>query len=623
MVRVPSMTNFGRPEAPKELPPIQEPPTQGSPEAIRQNLVPAKEAAGEYTEPKEAAPVPQQNKNLDVLQSAYDKANSAYQKAFEAREAYRASMDQGVEPPAAVQKAFDKAEKALEEAQFHYETALNNEKPQVDEAQNIRQQLVPAKEAAGAYEPEKAPENVKKPGEVAPERVAPPVTMNRETEPEPMPVIRGGVHELPGGGTMGKPLQLKGEVPTEGPGQAEADELRARMVPAKEAAGAYEEPKEVGMGRTLGQVKKIGDLTQEGLGGKALEPNKPIRAQGEILSPEKPQQTQAQKAWETALKDMGQEETGAEKEVQGEPKLSSRPDKAALQKAGAGPEAMDKLLKLNQVELRQLAINAGEDMGQTMIGRGKNSGNIPREQVFERLLKNNTPEELEKMVDEGKHLPPVSGGSQSATLELPKPNTKEAADLDNDLFQRAKEALGPDASVSAVAQAAQAMKKEIYSGPERRATPRTAPLGAKELEEAIKQRKNPNTPFDVTEGASKTIAADKNIPEAPKSHIANMVDAANKAEGREPVDWSKPKELSKDTSRIADAYDEAKHDPDNPEVKKSYDALISDVKKQWNYIQKKMGINIEPQEEDPYKQLRGDEAGRREEQKIESVYGWK
>jgi len=697
IVRVPKMTNF-KPEAPIDKAQwsdsihtpqaAPEPTAQASSpataEQIRQNLVPAKQAAGEYTEPKEQAPVPQEDKGLKVLQDAYDKANSAYQKAFDAREAYRASMDQGVQPPAAVQKAFEKAEKALEEAQFHYETALNG-KEAPEQAQDIREKLVPAKEAAGAYQPEteKVPENVKKSGEVAPERIAP-VRMNKGFDTEPIPTIRGGQHELPHGGTMGKPLQLPGQV-----GDSSAfdnvEDIRSRMVPAKEAAGAYDAPIEAPVSKT---VNKIGDLTREGLGGQELERNKPLREQipakpeGEILPPEK-EQTQSQKAWETALRDMGQDETGEEKTIEGEPKLSSRPDKAELQKAGAGPETMEKLLNLTQVELRQLAISAGEDMGQEAIGSGKNpkaSGKTPRQEVFQRLLNNHTPEELAQMVDDGKHLPPVSGGSQGAAVA---PFTKEAADLDTDLFRRAKEALGPDASLSDVAKTAQAMKDELKNvnnnasgesaasqeainrqaseknqgikryrvdsrtgnavpligpdavdatagkfdhivqvgpngeetildsgasarpltrpvGSERRATPRTAPLGAKELEEAIKQRKTVATPFDVTEGASKTIESDKNMPKPPQTDLTKLVEAANKKEGREPVDWSKPQELGKDTSRIADAYDQAKHEPDNPEVKKSYNSLVDDVKKQWNYIQKKMGISIEPQEEDPY-----------------------
>ena len=86
-----------------------------------------------------------------------------------------------------------------------------------------------------------------------------------------------------------------------------------------------------------------------------------------------------------------------------EPKLSSRPDKAVLQKAGADEATISKLLKVGNVELRQLAINLGEDMGQQSVGRAKQSGSTPREAIFERLLKNHSAAEIARAVDEGKH----------------------------------------------------------------------------------------------------------------------------------------------------------------------------------------------------------------------------
>src|SRR4029077_9358770 len=77
---------------------------------------------------------------------------------------------------------------------------------------------------------------------------------------------------------------------------------------------------------------------------------------------------------------------------------------------------LQKFHDLSNVELRQLAINAGEDMGQLKIGRKKlmGKGQITRPEVFERMLKNHSAEDLGRMIDEGKHLPPVSGGSQGA-----------------------------------------------------------------------------------------------------------------------------------------------------------------------------------------------------------------
>jgi hypothetical protein len=54
---------------------------------------------------------------------------------------------------------------------------------------------------------------------------------------------------------------------------------------------------------------------------------------------------------------------------------------------------------------------------------------------------------------------------------------------------------------------------------------------------------------------------------------------------------------------IADAYDAMAHDPANPEVAKSYGALIEGVNRQWDYATKKLGIEFEPWkgEGQPYK----------------------
>lgn len=45
---------------------------------------------------------------------------------------------------------------------------------------------------------------------------------------------------------------------------------------------------------------------------------------------------------------------------------------------------------------------------------------------------------------------------------------------------------------------------------------------------------------------------------------------------------------------IADAYEKLKHNPNDPAVKSSYDAMKADIDKQWNYATKDMGITFEP-----------------------------
>jgi Protein of unknown function (DUF3293) len=136
--------------------------------------------------------------------------------------------------------------------------------------------------------------------------------------------------------------------------------------------------------------------------------------------------------------------------------------------------------------------------------------------------------------------PKVSGGAPDTV------GTKEAADKDTEHFANAKKELGPNASISEVAKRAQEMKD-----------------------------------------AAKPVDLKKTISDY------------NKKEGLPEVKDNKL-DVDPRSKEIARAYDDMKHDPSNPEVKKSYDALIDDAKKQWNALEK-AGIKLEPQDEDPYK----------------------
>jgi hypothetical protein len=89
-------------------------------------------------------------------------------------------------------------------------------------------------------------------------------------------------------------------------------------------------------------------------------------------------------------------------------------------------------------------------------------------------------------------------------------------------------------------------------------------------------------------------------PKAEKTvDVAKHASDYNKSESLPEI---KPEKIEKSprAKEIADAYTAMKHDPNDPEVKKSYAALIDDVKKQWDYATNKMGIKIEPTDKDPY-----------------------
>lgn len=91
---------------------------------------------------------------------------------------------------------------------------------------------------------------------------------------------------------------------------------------------------------------------------------------------------------------------------------------SAIPKNKAGDQLRADLHKLSNVDLRQLAINTGVDMGQDIVGRGKNTTNVSRPEVFRRMLaKGWTPEDFRTAIDTDwqKSNKSVSGESQGAT----------------------------------------------------------------------------------------------------------------------------------------------------------------------------------------------------------------
>lgn len=144
--------------------------------------------------------------------------------------------------------------------------------------------------------------------------------------------------------------------------------------------------------------------------------------------------------------------------------------------------------------------------------------------------------------------PKISGGSQGADEEAErlKEHVATTSSKDTDHVQAAMKELGPDAKLSDIMDRAQKMKAE-----------------------------------------------------AAKPDMKRIVNEYTKKEGLGEVKDNK-NEVDPRGKEIARAYDDMKHDPSNPEVKKSYGALIDDAKKQWNALEK-AGIKIEPTDEDPYK----------------------
>jgi hypothetical protein len=125
----------------------------------------------------------------------------------------------------------------------------------------------------------------------------------------------------------------------------------------------------------------------KGLGNKPLKPGVPLREQNTAPAAEtKAPRTQFEAANGKEL------DTAISKGF---------PDEQAAK------DVRSNIHNLNNVELRQLAINLGEDLGQAAIGRAKQSGAITRPDIFKRLLKNNSAKEINQAIEDGKHLPSV------------------------------------------------------------------------------------------------------------------------------------------------------------------------------------------------------------------------
>lgn len=89
---------------------------------------------------------------------------------------------------------------------------------------------------------------------------------------------------------------------------------------------------------------------------------------------------------------------------------------------------------------------------------------------------------------------------------------------------------------------------------------------------------------------------------APAPAVAEGADKYNEKFGRPAIDATVKPHDPEFAKRVADAYDVMKHESETPAVKKSYQAMANEVKKQWDYATKEMGMKFEPwtKEGQPY-----------------------
>jgi hypothetical protein len=233
------------------------------------------------------------------------------------------------------------------------------------------------------------PINVKGPGEIQPETIGRPLV--DEEAPRPTP----GRKTLAGNqGTMGSMLALPESTSESQPLIPEASsdlektlqETKAAVAPAVKAAS------------TKSLIEDIGEGIRKGAGGSELKSDVPLKEQLNAKSPTASAKT--------------------------EEKFSSDPRKAVLQKAGASPEDIEKILvrgtktdPTSKVGLSKLAQHFDVDLVQAAIGRGK--GDIaagthmaPADVLKKIVDAGHSPADIAKAVDEGKHLPTTESASK-------------------------------------------------------------------------------------------------------------------------------------------------------------------------------------------------------------------
>ena len=99
---------------------------------------------------------------------------------------------------------------------------------------------------------------------------------------------------------------------------------------------------------------------------------------------------------------------------------------------------------------------------------------------------------------------------------------------------------------------------------------------------------------------SSQAEANKTLKVAPNTTLQSSAQKYAKANGMPEIDHSPVKVDPDQAKEIAKIYDEAQHDPNNPQVKAAYDALKSETLAQFNHLRNDLGLKFEPQESDPY-----------------------
>lgn len=199
-------------------------------------------------------------------------------------------------------------------------------------------------------------------------------------------------------------VKFHGDVPESAITPRLVDQVRAGAPPAAEFSGDLSEA----LAQQPASKANLGELLEKGLGGKRLEPNVPLKEQMMRPRTGQPSRFAGKLPQEAALSgDLGE---ALARRPEGEhlgqfARANGLELDNAIPKTPAGDALRAKIHGLTNLQLRQLMISAGEDMGQVQIGNSKFRNDLPRQAALSQLMKKMTPDQIGQAIDQGLHLP--------------------------------------------------------------------------------------------------------------------------------------------------------------------------------------------------------------------------
>jgi Protein of unknown function (DUF3293) len=607
--------------------------------------------------------------NIEHLTDRYEKAKheaKAPQKAYEAHEAGR---QQGMPAPEDVIKAHEKAQTTLRESEEHLKAAQKDyadklaskgvpapaDQPigliaEQQAAQDARTTPTPTKEendaklarlmeqAAPTEKPALVAENVKTPGQVQPETFPQtPTDAPRVDETTRMRPLAGDQGNIVGR----KPFQLTEGTP-EAAAAAPKQPLGEILPPEKPKTGRLGSLKVSEGGKVVDTEPELQQKIEEGLQGTAkpvaLKPLTPAEKAplGKIETNDKGQTLGFD---HKPAEDIGSKVREGEKEA-------SRTTERRVNTRNAEDDAnFSKARK----ELGEDATFEQIDARAKELKNPKAEYTPEHETKVEQVITQHSDQDLLRLAkkhgidtdkydfaarDEHRHRVERDQLVKDLLAKLPEDDKTNISRL-SDEFNKKDTTLWTEAERNSLskAQRSRAIMQEHESGPKTVAggAPEGAEVAVKEgggtykgIQEGVPEAGlKPLVLFDHPEtGSTLALSEDEVTPEAVKAKleehkaawdkykapvdVSKAADDYNKDNGLHPVQPEKIKGTDKRASDIADAFDKMKHDPNDPAVKASYDALKKDINKQWDYATNKLGIKIEPTDAAPYVFTKGD-----------------